>query len=50
MIMYFAMNVFPGILKDKTIADKLMYFRNDDTQNYPFQISGWYVCTLNFKN
>ena len=23
-----------GILRDKTIADKLMYIFNDDTQNY----------------
>ena len=26
----------PGILMDKTIADKLMYMPNDDTQIYPF--------------
>ena len=24
------------ISKDKTMADKLMYIPNDDTQNYPF--------------
>ena len=24
-----------GILRDKTMADKLMYIFNDDTQNYP---------------
>ena len=23
-------------LKDKTMAEKLMYIPNDDTQNYPF--------------
>ena len=23
-------------LRDKTMADKLNYFHNDDTQNYPF--------------
>ena len=27
---------FPWILRDKTMADKLMYISNDDTQNYPF--------------
>ena len=26
----------PGIQRDKTIADKLIYISNDDTQNYPF--------------
>ena len=26
----------PGIWKDKTVADKLMYIPNDDKQNYPF--------------
>ena len=25
-----------GILRDKTMADRLMYIPNDDTQNYPF--------------
>ena len=25
-----------GILRDKTIADKLMYIPSNDTQNYPF--------------
>ena len=25
-----------GIYKDKTMADKLVYILNDDTQNYPF--------------
>ena len=25
-----------GILRDKTMAQKLMYIPNDDTQNYPF--------------
>ena len=24
------------ILRDKTMADKLIYIPNDDTQNYPF--------------
>ena len=26
----------PGILRDMTMADKLIYIPNDDTQNYPF--------------
>ena len=26
----------PGIYRDKTIADKLMYIPNNDTQNYLF--------------
>ena len=26
----------PGIYKDKTMADKLLYILNDDNQNYPF--------------
>ena len=26
----------PGISRDKTMTDKLMYIPNDDTQNYPF--------------
>ena len=30
--MYF----YPGIHKDKTKADKLMFILNDDTQNYLF--------------
>ena len=25
-----------GILRDKTMVDRLMYFPNDDKQNYPF--------------
>ena len=25
-----------GVKRDKTMADKLMYISNDDTQNYPF--------------
>ena len=25
-----------GIQRDKTMADKLMYIPNDDSQNYPF--------------
>ena len=25
---------------DKTMADKMMYFSNNDTQNYPFYKSG----------
>ena len=28
--------VFSGIYSDKTLADKLMYIPNDDTQNNPF--------------
>ena len=28
--------LLPGIQRDKTIADKLMYIPNDDTQNYLF--------------
>ena len=30
------MHIVSGILRDKTIADKLMYIPNDDIQNYPF--------------
>ena len=26
----------PGIRRNKTMADKLMYITNDATQNYPF--------------
>ena len=33
------MVIISGILRDKTIANKLMYIPNDDKQNYPF-------CTL----
>ncbi len=28
--------VFPGIYRDKTMADNLMYIPKDNTQNYPF--------------
>ena len=28
--------IFTGILRDKTMADKLMYNSNKVTQNYPF--------------
>ena len=28
--------LYIGILRGKTIADKLTYIPNDDTQNYPF--------------
>ena len=35
-------------IRDKTMADKLMYFPNGDTQNYPFcKISGGNVWKLN---
>ena len=27
---------FPRVIKDKTMADKLMYIHNYDTQNRPF--------------
>ena len=28
--------VFPGILRDETMNDKLICISNDDKQNYPF--------------
>ena len=28
--------VNPGIYRDKTMSDKLIYIPNDNTQNYPF--------------
>ena len=31
-----AYQTFTGIVRDKTMDDKLMYIYNDDTQNYPF--------------
>ena len=34
--MGFHVNKFLGTDRDKTMADKLMYLLNDDTQNYPF--------------
>ena len=43
----------PGIERDKTMAYKMMYIHNDDTQNYPYLyiiISGLNVCTLNRMN
>ena len=27
-------NIFPGILRDTTMDDKLIYITNDDKQNY----------------
>ena len=29
-------DIITGILRDKTMADKLLYIPNDDKQNYPF--------------
>ena len=33
-----AFAVLSGILRDKTMEDKLMYIPNNDIQNYPFVI------------
>ena len=35
-IMGIAKSLKPRILKDKKMADKLMYIPNNDTQNYPY--------------
>ena len=29
-------DIYPGILRDNTMADKLIYITNDDTQNHDF--------------
>ena len=38
----------PGILRDKTMADKLMSIHNDYTQNYPF--SGLHIMVETFEH
>ena len=39
-------HVSPGILRDRTLDDKLMYLPNDDKQNYPIfiKVRTIYIC------
>ena len=36
-VFIFIENILSGIYRDNTMADKLMYILNDNTQNYPFR-------------